>query len=105
MVICREGVMGRTAVVIDLTVAERRELGSPARAHRTGRALARRARIVLAAAAGLESRAICAAAGADADTVTRWRRRFAAHRLDRLLDEPRPGTARRIGDDAIAETS
>jgi transposase len=31
-------------------------------------------------------------------TVTTWRRRFAEHRLDGLLDEPRPGAARTITD-------
>lgn len=66
--------------------------------------MARRAGIVLAAAAGLENKAICAAVGANASTVGRWRRRFAEHRLDGLLDEPRPGTPRKIGDDEIAET-
>ena len=66
--------------------------------------MARRARIVLAAAAGLENKAICAEVGADANTVSKWRRRFAEHRLDGLLDEPRPGTPRRIGDGEIAET-
>jgi transposase len=39
-----------------------------------------------------------------ADTVTKWCRRFARSRLDGLLDEPRPGAPRRIGDDEIAET-
>jgi transposase len=96
--------MGRAAVAIDLTVAERRELESLARAHRTGQAMARRARIVLGAAAGLENKAICAEVGADANTISKWRRRFAAHRLDGRLDEPRPGTPRKIGDGEIAET-
>lgn len=34
----------------------------------------------------------------------KWRFRFAKHCLDGLLDEPRPGTPHKIGDDAIAET-
>jgi transposase len=96
--------MGRAAAAIDLTAAERRELESLARARKTGQAMARRARIVLAAAAGLENKAICAEVEADANTVSKWRRRFAAHRLDGLLDEPRPGTPRKIGDDDIADT-
>ncbi|WP_424138254.1 IS630 family transposase [Roseomonas chloroacetimidivorans] len=96
--------MGRPAVPIVLDAAEWRELETAARAHKTGQAMARRARIVLAAAAGLENRAICAEVGADANTVGKWRRRFAAYRLDGLLDEPRPGTPRKIGDDEIADT-
>jgi transposase len=71
---------------------------------RNGQACARRAWIVLAAAAGMENKAICLEVGADANTVGKWRRRFAEHRLDGLLDEPRPGTPRKIGDDEIAET-
>jgi transposase len=96
--------MGKAAVVVDLDAAERRELQSLARAQKTGQAMARRARIVLAAAAGMENQAICVEVGADANTVGKWRRRFAADRLDGLLDEPRPGTPRKIGDDEIADT-
>ena len=96
--------MGRTAVVIELTATERRGLESLARAHRTGQAMARRARIVLDSAEGPENRATGAAVGADANTVSKWRRRCAAHRLDGLLDEPRPGAPRKIGHDTIAET-
>src|SRR6478752_4227086 len=99
-----EALMGKLAVAIELSASERRELESLARAHKTGQAMARRARIILAAAGGLENKVICAEVGADANTVSKWRRRFAAHRLDGLLDEPRPGTPRTIGDDAIAET-
>ena len=74
--------MAKVAVPIALSVAERRELESLARAHKTGQAMARRARIVLGAAAGLENKAICVEVGVDANTVSKWRRRFAAHRLD-----------------------
>src|SRR4051812_42558075 len=102
-VVVGRGSMGKPAVTIRLSEAERRELESLARAHKTGQAMARRARIVLAAA-GLENKAIGAEVGADANTVSKWRRRFAAQRLDGLLDEPRPGTPRTIGDDAIADT-
>ncbi len=96
--------MGKTAVGIELSASERRELESLARAQKTGQAIARRARIVLAAAAGLENKQICVEVGADANTVGKWRRRFAEHRHDGLLDEPRPGTPRKIGDDEIADT-
>ncbi len=96
--------MGRPAVAIALSAAERGELESLARARKTGQAMARRARIVLAAATGMENKTICAEVGADANTVSKWRRRFASDRLAGLLDEPRAGTPRKIGDEAIAET-
>ncbi|GJE04614.1 helix-turn-helix domain-containing protein [Methylobacterium isbiliense] len=96
--------MGKAAVGIDLTEPERRELESPARGQKTGQALARRARIVLAAASGLENKAICTAVGADANTDSKWRRRFAERRLVELLGEPRLDAPRTIGDDEIAET-
>lgn len=96
--------MGKSAALIELNEAERRELQALARAEMTGQALARRARIVLAAAAGLENKAICLEVDADVNTVGKWRRRFAAHRMAGLYDEPRPGTPRKIGDDQIADT-
>ncbi len=96
--------MGRPAVTIDLTAAECGELEGLTRRRRTAQGLARRARIVLAAAAGLENKTIAQSLGADENTVSKWRRRFAAHRIAGLYDEPRPGAPRRIGDDEIAET-
>src|SRR5450755_225435 len=50
-----------------------------------------RAQIVLAAAAGKTNAAIAVEAGVHVDTVRKWRRRFAAGRLDGLRDAPRSG--------------
>ncbi|MEM6849911.1 MAG: helix-turn-helix domain-containing protein, partial [Pseudomonadota bacterium] len=87
-----------------MSEVERRELTSLARAQKTGQALAKRARIVLAAAAdGHQNKVICQKLGIDPNTVSKWRRRFADRRLGGLYDEPRPGAPRTISDDAIAE--
>ena len=91
--------MGKPAVAMELSAVERRELESLARRRKT----ARRARIVLAAAEGLENKAIVETVGADANTVGKWRWCFAERRLDGLYDEPRPGAPRQIGDEEIAE--
>src|SRR5258708_39967176 len=50
-----------------------------------------RARIVLAAAAGKSNAAIAAQQSVHADTVRKWRRRYAAGRLAGLKDAPRSG--------------
>jgi len=36
-------------------------------------------------------------------TVGRWRRRFVEKRLDGLVDEPRPGTPRRLTDAQVEQ--
>jgi transposase len=95
--------MGKTAVAIDLTAIERRELESLASRRKTAQGLAQRARIVLLAAEGAENRDISLRVGAAPNTVGKWRRRFAERRIDGLLDEPRPGAPRQIGDDDVAE--
>jgi transposase len=96
--------MGKPAVAIELSAAERAELEGLASRRRTAQGLARRARIVLAAAAGIENQLIARTVGADENTVGKWRRRFAERRIEGLYDEPRPGAPRQIGDDEIAET-
>ena len=90
--------MSRAAVTITLSSAERRELESLAGRRKTAQGLARRARIILAAARGLENKAIVEYLGVDANTVGKWRRRFAQRRLDGLYDEPRAGAPRRLSD-------
>ena len=96
--------MGKTAVSIDLTAEQRRELEGLVRRRQTAQGLARRAEIVLLAADGLQNKEIVARLGSNANTVGQWRRRFAECGLDGLYDQPRPGTPRKIGDDEIAET-
>ena len=95
--------MARVAVTISLSDDERAELEALSRRRKTSQGFARRARIVLAAAEGLENKEIAVRLEASADTVGKWRRRYAAEGLDGLYDEPRPGAPRQIGDDAIAE--
>ena len=92
------------AVEIVLDDVERRELTALTRKHGAPQALATRARIVLAAAEGLDNKAIAAKVGICAATAGTWRNRFAERRIDGLYDESRPGAPRSIGDDEIAST-
>ena len=81
--------MSRAAAAIALSDTERHALESLAGRRKT--------------AQGLENKAIVERLGIDANTVGKWRRRFAQQRLDGFYDEPRPGAPRRISDDNIAE--
>jgi transposase len=92
----------RVPTVLELSEAERAELEGWARRRETAQALALRARIVLRAAEGLSNTAIADELGVAKHTVGKWRERFARLRTDGLLDEPRPGAPRRIGDDEVA---
>jgi transposase len=93
---------GRPSVEINLSDDERETLGRWARRHSSSQALALRSRIVLACADNDRSRdEIAASVGCNPATVTKWRHRFATDRLDGLIDEPRPGAARTIGDDIV----
>ena len=93
---------GRPTVPITLSAEERETLQRWARWHSSSQALALRCRIVLACAEGDRTRdEIAAEVGCNPATVTKWRHRFAADRLDGLVDAPRPGAARTIGDDGI----
>jgi transposase len=65
--------------------------------------LALRAPIVLGCSAGLSNKAVAARERVTAQTVGKWRRRFVEHGFDGLLDQPRPGVARKI-DDAKVES-
>jgi transposase len=68
---------------------------------KSAQALALRAWIVLAAAEGLGNTQIAERLGVRRATARTWRRRFAEHRLDGLLDEPRPDRPRTVTDKQV----
>jgi transposase len=93
--------LGRPTIHISLTDKERATLQRWARRHSSAQALALRSRIVLASAEGRTDREVAAELRVNPVTVSKWRHRFAADRLEGLCDAPRPGAARTIGDDVI----
>src|SRR5947208_13630539 len=69
----------------------RKVLEARCRAATTPRRDARRARIVLLAAAGRSTRSIAEEVGVQPRIVSNWRRRFADHGLEGLKDRPKAG--------------
>ena len=89
---------GRALRELKLTSAEHERLLEWTRRHKSAQAVALRSRIVLGAAEGHANREIARRLRITGQTVGKWRSRFLKHRLDGLLDEPRPGAPRRIRD-------
>jgi transposase len=89
---------GRPKTPLVLSREEGETLDSLAHRSRTAPQLARRARIVLACADGLDNKVVAKKLRMTPQTVGRWRMRFVVDRLDGLYDEPRPGTPRKITD-------
>src|SRR6202035_4670437 len=90
-------------VVPDVTkkFEERETLERWARRPKSAQALAQRSRIVLECAAGQPNTVVARKLGLTHQTVGKWRQRFVARRLDGVLDEPRPGAPRHVGDAQI----
>jgi transposase len=86
-----------------LTDDERATLQRWARRAKSSQALALRCRIVLACASGASNAAVATQLGISRPTVTKWRSRFVARRLEGLADEPRPGAARTISDTQVEQ--
>ncbi len=93
--------LGRPKARLTVTPTERARLQAWTRRRTTAQALALRARIVLACAEGRDNTDVAEALGVTYQTVGKWRQRFIDRRVEGLLDEPRPGGPRRIGDTAI----
>ena len=94
---------GPKAAAVVLTQEEREVLQRLVRRRGASQAAVMRARIVLAADAEprLPNGKIAARLGMSRQSVTTWRGRFLAHRLDGLVDAPRSGAPRRVGDEAV----
>ncbi len=90
--------MPHAAVRVTLTAAERSTLNKRVRDAKTPYRDRLRAQVVLAAAAGQGNTRIAADLGVTADTVRKWRGRFAERGLEGLKDLPRPGRPRRISE-------
>src|SRR5919201_5762583 len=93
-----------------LSETERAELERLVRAHTTGQLLARRARVILAAAAGLSNVEIARLVPMDEEAVGVCRRRWAALAsipldevsvAERLADAPRPGAQPRLSAEQV----
>ena len=78
-------------------------MASRLRRRKVARGDATLAEIVLLAADGVSNMAIAERLGITRVTVATWRGRFAARRLDGLLDAPRPGAPRTVSDEKVAE--
>ncbi len=89
---------GRPIPALTVTPDELETLERWARRPKTSQALAQRARIILASAEGKTNTMVAQRLGITKQMVGKWRARFLNKRLDGLLDEPRPGTPRRLSD-------
>ena len=83
---------------LELTGDEREMLEGWARRRKTAQGLATRSQIILFAAKGWTNSAVAQHLHVTRLTVGKWRSRFLVHRLDGLVDEPRPGAPRKVGD-------
>jgi transposase len=94
---------GRPKQPLILTEEERERLESLAHRARSQPLLARRARVVLACAEGLDNRTVARKLRASLGMVGKWRARFLRERLEGLYDEPRPGAPRTVTDAQVEQ--
>lgn len=89
---------GRPIPPMTLSAEESQTLERWIRRPKTAQALAQRARTIFACASGKSNTVVSTELGLSKQAVGKWRARFLEHRLDGLLDEPRPGAPRTISD-------
>ena len=93
---------GRPKHVLILSDEERDRL--QALAHRArSQPLARRARVVLACAEGLDNKSVARKLRCSLGMVGKWRARFLKTRLEGIYDEPRPGAPRQVSDAQVEQ--
>jgi transposase len=90
--------MGRPLIPLSINAQDQAQLVAWAKRPKTAQALAMRSRVVLLAADGLNNTAISQQLNVTLQTVGKWRQRYLDQGVDGLLDEPRPGTSRKLSD-------
>lgn len=93
--------IGRPKATFVVTDVERRELVRLTKRAHVNRALAFRARLVLACAEDATDTAVARQQRTTNATVGKWRMRFITRRLEGLYDEPRVGAPRTISDEEV----
>lgn len=94
---------GRPKALLELTIEEREQLARWERRRTSSQALALRSRIVLACGQGMTNADVAELVGCSTNTVSKWRSRFVEHRLDGLVDDPRPGRPATITADQVED--
>jgi transposase len=94
---------GRRTDRLSVTDEDRRKLGVWVRRATTAQRLALRSRIVLLCADGMSDTEVSKHLHITRVTVATWRKRFRAHGLSGMTDQPRPGAPRRISDAKVEE--
>jgi transposase len=95
--------LGRPLKPLHVSADERVALTAIARRHKSAQNAALRARIVLLCADGHDNGSVAERLSITRQTVGKWRERFLTHRLEGLLDEPRPGAPRTIAEAAVED--
>ena len=92
---------GRPKAELKLSETEQSTLESWTRRRTSAQALAQRARIVLLCATGKNNGEVAETLKVSKGMVGKWRSRFAAERVEGLLDEARPGAPRKVSDEDV----
>src|ERR1700694_4211517 len=93
--------LGRPRAEVVITDGERTELRRVTKRAHVNRAVAFRARVVLAVADATTDKAVARRLRTTKTTVAKWRVRFRARRRAGLYAEPRVGAPRTVSDDAV----
>src|SRR5262245_52448558 len=92
---------GRPKQPLTVTEEERTRLESLAHRSRSQPLLARRARVILICAEGLDNKAAARKLRCSPGMVGKWSSRFLKSRVEGLHDEPRPGSPRKVSDEQV----
>lgn len=96
----------RSAVVIELSMKEKKDLTRMSKSNTVSVRLARRAQIILLAAEGWENQDIAAHLGVGRVQVGRWRNRYVQGKLAAIeLDRPRGGRPRKVDTAHLVEAT